>query len=112
MLTSRAIRSAQRSRGSVPAAIAASTAAGVRDGDRDRADGGQRVDALGLDTATDRDAGHAGRLRPAGDPEGRLAERGLGVDAALPGDDEVGVREAGIEVGRLHHEVDAGAQGE
>ena len=45
-------------------------------------------------------------------PERRLAERGLGVDPALAGDDEVGAGQAGVEVGRLHDEIDAGPQGE
>ena len=55
---------------------------------------------------------HAGRLRAPGHAERRLAERGLGVDPALAGDHEVGAGELGVEVGRLHDEVDARAQGE
>ena len=45
-------------------------------------------------------------------PERGLAEPGLGVDPALAGDDEVGLRQSRVEVGRLHQEVDAGAEGE
>ena len=63
--------------------------------------------ALRFDAAADRDAAHAGGLRPSGDAEGRLAERGLGIDPALAGDDDVGPGELGVEAGLLGDEVDS-----
>jgi LAO/AO transport system kinase len=77
-----------------------------------RIDGRQGLDPFRLDPATHRDARHARSRRPRRDPKGRLAVRGLSVDAALAGDDEIGADQPRREVGRLHHEVDAGAQGE
>ena len=72
------------------------------------AERGERGRTLRLDPAADRDAAHAGGLRPAGDAEGRLAERGLGVDPALAGDHEVGPGELRVEAGLLGDEVDPG----
>ncbi len=70
------------------------------------------VDPLGFHAAADADAGLARRLRAPGHAQRGLAECGLGIDPALARDDEVGASETGVEVGRLHDEVDAGPQGE
>ena len=110
MDTRRAIRSPQRSTGAEPAAIAASIDLWLlRDRDDDGAEPGERVDPLGRHAAADDDA-RARRPRRAalGDAERGLAERGLRVDAALAGDDEVGAGELAVEVGRVHDELDAG----
>ena len=92
--TSRARRSPQRSSGAAPAAIASSTDCGrSTTGTATAPDRRQRRDPLRLDAAADRDARDAGRRGPAGHAEGGLAEGGLGVDAALAGEDEVGAGE-------------------
>ena len=72
----------------------------------------ERIDPVELDAATDRDARHACLGRPPGDAQRGLAEAGLGVDPALAGDDEVGAGQPRREVGRLHHQVDAGTKRE
>ena len=82
------------------------------DGHRDGADRGEGIDPLGFDAATDGDARDTRDVRLPGDPERRLAEGGLGVDPALARDDEIRVRELVVEAGRLHDQLDAGAQRE
>ena len=114
MPTRRAIRSPQRSSGRGPAAIASSTVCGRSD-DRhgDGADGRERRRSpSGSHAAADGDAGDARGLGPPRDAERGLAERRLGVDPALAGDDEVGARQLRVEVGRLHDEVDPGTKRE
>ena len=95
--TSRASRSPQRSTGvdarrpSPPRPSAGARRPGTATAPTAR----EGLDPVGLDPATDRDARHARLGGPPRDAQGGLAEAGLGVDPALAGDDEVGVREPG-----------------
>ena len=111
--TSRASRSPHRSSGHC------SGGHRLLDGDRtldhgngDGTDRGKRRDPFLFEAATDRDARHACVVRSTGDPESRLSERRLGIDPALTGDHQVRPGKARVEIGRLHHELDAGSKGE
>ena len=109
----RASRSPQRSRGRAPRLHRGLDRLGpLDDRDGDGADRRQGLDPLGFDAAADGDARDAGLGRPPRDAERGLAERGLGVDPALAGDDQVRGNEPAREVGRLHQQLDARPQRE
>ena len=109
----RARRSPQRSTGAAPAAIAASTVIGRSATGTATAPTAARASIPSGSTPPPTAMhGTPAACGAPGDAERGLAERGLGVDPALAGDDEVGAGEAGVEVGRLHDRSTPGPQRE
>src|SRR5262249_33463079 len=71
---------------------------------------GEGRDPLRCRPAADDDARDTRLGGAPGNAKRRLAVRGLGIDAALPGDDEICPRQLAGEVGRFHHEVHPGTK--